>query len=117
MAWGVLDTTFLRSHLRQTNYVTIIKFTVILFVCLEQLLNIAVCQVNPDFGERRKNLLKDREELEEKEANLQNQLLNDLIDSTGNILMDTVSKRNISTVYNVSYFHYLFLFSRYRSIY
>lgn len=62
-------------------------------IYLEQLLNIAVCQENPDFGERRRHLLKDREELEEKQANLQNQLLNDLIDSTGNILMDTVSKK------------------------
>lgn len=62
-----------------------------LYKFLEQLLNVAVCQENPDFGEKRKNLLKEREELEEKQANLQNQLLNDLINSSGNILKDSVS--------------------------
>lgn len=50
-----------------------------------------MCHEYPDFGDKRKHLLKEREELEEKQADLQNQLLNDLINSTGNILEDLVN--------------------------
>ncbi|KAI4463438.1 dynein heavy chain family protein [Holotrichia oblita] len=52
----------------------------------EKLLIGAIRQENPQLEERRKQLLKDREEMQEKQYNLQNQLLEDLANSSGNIL-------------------------------
>lgn len=57
---------------------------------VEQLLSGAIRQENPDLGNRKKQLLKEKEELEETQNQLQNQLLEDLANSTGDILQDKV---------------------------
>lgn len=57
----------------------------------EQLLNGAIHQENAEMEERRKQILRDREEMQEKLYNLQNQLLEDLANSTGDILQNKVN--------------------------
>lgn len=65
-------------------------YSEIYFFYLEQLLNGAIYQENAEMEERRKQILRDREEMQEKLYNLQNQLLEDLANSTGDILQNKV---------------------------
>lgn len=71
----------------------------------EQLLTSAIKQESPKLEERRKELLKQREELQEKEYNLQNQLLEDLANSSGDILQNKATFLAIDkTLVNILFF-------------
>ncbi|CAG9863949.1 unnamed protein product [Phyllotreta striolata] len=65
-----------------------LNFTITRAGLTEQLLSRAISQENPEIENKQKELLKEREEMEEKLDNLQNQLLEDLANSKGNILQD-----------------------------
>lgn len=67
-----------------------INFTITHAGLAEQLLNGAVKQECPQLEERKKELSRNREEMQEKLYNLQNQLLEDLANSTGDILQNKV---------------------------
>lgn len=56
------------------------------------MLSKAIQQENPELETRKKQLLREKEELQEQQCNLQNQLLEDLANSQGDILKDTVKK-------------------------
>lgn len=56
------------------------------------MLSKAIQQENPELETRKKQLLREKEELQEQQCNLQNQLLEDLANSQGGILKDTVKK-------------------------
>ncbi|CAG9831197.1 unnamed protein product [Diabrotica balteata] len=58
------------------------------FTLQEQLLSHAISQENPELEKKKNNLLKEKEELEEKLNHLQNQLLEDLANSSGDILQN-----------------------------
>ncbi|GJQ81468.1 btv [Trypoxylus dichotomus] len=66
--------------------IVLVNFSITHSGLTEKLLIGAIRQENPQLEERRKQLLKDREEMQEKQYNLQNQLLEDLANSSGNIL-------------------------------
>ncbi|XP_056634261.1 cytoplasmic dynein 2 heavy chain 1 [Diorhabda sublineata] len=68
--------------------VNLMNFTVTRSGLTEQLLSHAICQENPELEKRKKKLLKEKEEMEEKLSHLQNQLLEDLANSSGDILQD-----------------------------
>nr|XP_022905741.1 cytoplasmic dynein 2 heavy chain 1 [Onthophagus taurus] len=66
--------------------ICIVNFNITHSGLSEKLLMNTVRQQSPEIEKRRKELLRNREELQEKQFNLQNQLLEDLANSTGNIL-------------------------------
>ncbi|XP_017783105.1 PREDICTED: cytoplasmic dynein 2 heavy chain 1 [Nicrophorus vespilloides] len=80
------------SHLQlQADLLAIlnmINFTTTNDGLTEQLLESAIRQESPELENRRKVLLKEREELQEKQYNLQNRLLEDLASSAGDILQN-----------------------------
>ncbi|KAJ8984389.1 hypothetical protein NQ317_003537, partial [Molorchus minor] len=69
--------------------INFLNFTVTHSGLTEQLLSGAIRQENPELENKKKQLLRDKEELQEKQANLQNQLLDDLANCKGDILQDT----------------------------
>lgn len=76
-----------------TNLVAVlskINFTITHAGLTEQLLNNAIRQESPKLEERKKQLSKEREEMQQKLHDLQNQLLEDLAASTGDILQNKV---------------------------
>lgn len=66
----------------------------------EQLLSRAIIQENPEIENKKKKLVKEKEEFEEKLDQLQNQLLEDLANSSGNILQDSVSNNRNNKDFN-----------------
>lgn len=70
--------------------VSTMNFTVTHAGLTEQLLSCTIRQENPELEDRRKQLLRQREELQEKQYQLQNQLLEDLANSSGDILQNAV---------------------------
>ncbi|KAJ3658130.1 hypothetical protein Zmor_009888 [Zophobas morio] len=68
--------------------VSTMNFTVTHAGLTEQLLSCTIRQENPELEDRRKQLLRQREELQEKQYQLQNQLLEDLANSSGDILQN-----------------------------
>ncbi|VEN39261.1 unnamed protein product [Callosobruchus maculatus] len=68
--------------------VNLMNFTVTHVGLTEQLLSAAVLQENPDLENRKKQLLREKEELQEKQYHLQNQLLENLVGCKGDILED-----------------------------
>ncbi|CAH1986240.1 unnamed protein product [Acanthoscelides obtectus] len=68
--------------------VNMMNFTVTRVGLTEQLLSAAVLQENPDLENRKKQLLREKEELQEKQYHLQNQLLENLAGCKGDILED-----------------------------
>jgi hypothetical protein len=73
--------------------VSTMNFTVTHAGLTEQLLSCTIRQENPELEDKRKQLLREREELQEKQYQLQNQLLEDLANSSGDILQNSVSLR------------------------
>ncbi|XP_074038391.1 dynein cytoplasmic heavy chain beethoven [Leptinotarsa decemlineata] len=69
--------------------VNLMNFTVTHSGLTEQLLSGAVSQENPELETKKQQLLKDREEMEEKLSQLQNELLEALVDCKGDILQDS----------------------------
>ncbi|XP_060532310.1 cytoplasmic dynein 2 heavy chain 1 isoform X2 [Cylas formicarius] len=69
-------------------FVNIMNFNVTCDGFQEQLLSAAVRQEKPELENKRKQLLQEKEEMEEKQFQLQNRLLDDLADSSGNILQN-----------------------------
>ncbi|KAF5283232.1 hypothetical protein FQA39_LY17379 [Lamprigera yunnana] len=68
--------------------VNVVNFTTTPAGLSEQLLMSAIRQECPELESRHKELLRQREELQEKEYNLQNQLLEDLANASGDILQN-----------------------------
>ncbi|KAK5644082.1 hypothetical protein RI129_007927 [Pyrocoelia pectoralis] len=68
--------------------VNVVNFTTTHAGLSEQLLMSAIKQDSPELETRRKELLRQREELQEKQYNLQNQLLEDLANASGDILQN-----------------------------
>lgn len=56
------------------------------------MLNAAIRQENATIESRRKEILRENENMQEKLYNLQNQLLEDLINTNGDILQDKVNE-------------------------
>ncbi|XP_018579489.1 cytoplasmic dynein 2 heavy chain 1 [Anoplophora glabripennis] len=71
------------------SLINLLNFTVTHAGLTEQLLSRAIQQENPELENRKKQLLREKEELEEKQSIFQNQLLEDLANSQGDILKDT----------------------------
>ncbi|XP_015834463.1 cytoplasmic dynein 2 heavy chain 1 [Tribolium castaneum] len=69
--------------------VSTMNFTVTHAGLTEQLLSCTIRQENPEMENKRKQLLRQREELQEKQYQLQNQLLEDLANSSGDILQNS----------------------------
>ncbi|XP_076274081.1 dynein cytoplasmic heavy chain beethoven isoform X2 [Rhynchophorus ferrugineus] len=80
------------EHIKQpadiAPYLTVLNFNVTYTGFIEQLLSAAIKQEKPDLETRRKELLQQNEELQEKLYLLQNDLLESLANSQGNILND-----------------------------
>ncbi|KAK4887690.1 hypothetical protein RN001_003961 [Aquatica leii] len=68
--------------------VNVVNFTTTPEGLSEQLLMSAIKQESPELENRHKELLRQREELQEKQYNLQNQLLEDLANASGDILQN-----------------------------
>ncbi|XP_031341052.1 cytoplasmic dynein 2 heavy chain 1-like [Photinus pyralis] len=68
--------------------VNVVNFTTTHAGLSEQLLMSAIKQDSPELETRRKDLLRQREELQEKQYNLQNRLLEDLANASGDILQN-----------------------------
>ncbi|RZC33069.1 cytoplasmic dynein 2 heavy chain 1 [Asbolus verrucosus] len=69
--------------------VSTMNFTVTHAGLTEQLLSCTIRQENPELEDKRKQLLREREELQEKQYQLQNRLLEDLANSSGDILQNS----------------------------
>lgn len=82
------------EHLNLPAYVipltSIMNFTVTRIGLTDQLLSAAIRQENPELENRRKQLLRDKEEMEDKLFSFQNQLLDELASATGDILQNSV---------------------------
>lgn len=77
-------------HPSSVNFDEFIRKNIICFT--EQLLTGVVRQELPELEDRIKNLLHQKEELQEKQHNLQNQLLEDLGKASGDILKNKVPR-------------------------
>lgn len=69
----------------------------LLILYVEQLITCAIKQENPHLEERRIHLLQEREELQDQLYGYQDRLLEDLVNTSGNIL-----ENNVSILYGVS---------------
>ncbi|KAF5303585.1 hypothetical protein FQR65_LT08186 [Abscondita terminalis] len=83
--------------------VNVVNFTITPEGLSEQLLMSAIKQESPELEGRHKELLRQREELQEKQYNLQNQLLEDLANASGDILqnnnlMESLNETKASSV-------------------
>lgn len=65
-------------------------FPILLTLFLEQLLNAAIHQEYPELQTKKSELLQKQEELQEQQYNLQNRLLEELANATGDILQNKV---------------------------
>ncbi|CAH0554582.1 unnamed protein product [Brassicogethes aeneus] len=77
--------------------INIFNFTVTGIGLTNQLLFAAIKQENPDLENRRKLLLSEKEKLKEKQEMYQNQLLEDLANSTGDILQNKVIEKKVDS--------------------
>uniref|UniRef100_A0A1Y1KVC2 Dynein heavy chain ATP-binding dynein motor region domain-containing protein n=1 Tax=Photinus pyralis TaxID=7054 RepID=A0A1Y1KVC2_PHOPY len=80
--------SILRQPTRDSQVFTAICNAITYATVLEQLLMSAIKQDSPELETRRKDLLRQREELQEKQYNLQNRLLEDLANASGDILQN-----------------------------
>lgn len=72
-----------------TSYISVMNFSLTHAGLTEQLIASTIKQENPQLEERKKDLIRKTEELQEQQYQLQERLLEDMANSTGDILQNT----------------------------